>query len=173
MSGSIYRGYCNSTNPEPEYNVWWNITAAQKVYSTTWAYPMDTSPLDTSGLLILDGQYYQQLFAAQSTNFLVYSLLDSYKVWLSNGCGGSSCIGQLYWNETSSTLYDAVATYQAISNNFMVYQNLTIAVNSTGFTAITKGAQPVTPSVQWLTGGMDGYKQMLVSRLLSWTPKRS
>jgi len=55
----------------------------------------------------------------------------------------------------------------------MVYQNLTIAVNSTGFTAITKGAQPVTPSVQWLTGGMDGYKQMLVSRLLSWTPKRS
>jgi len=170
MSGSIYHGYCNSSSPEAEYNVYMNITAAQLVYSTTWAYPMNTSPLDTSGLLILDGQYYQQLFAAQSKNFLVYNILDSYKVWLNSGCGGSSCIGKLYWNETSSTLYDAVATYQAISNNFMQYQNLTVAVNNAGFTQITSGAQPVTPSIEWLQGGMDGYKQVLVSRLLSWTP---
>jgi len=170
MSGSIYRGYCNYSQPQAEYNVYMNISAAQAVYSTHWNAPMDTSPLDTSGLLILDGEYYQTLFAAQSSNFLVQNLLASYKVWLDNGCGSSSCIGKLYWNQTSSTLYDAVATYQAVSNNFMQYQTLNIVVNGSGYTVINSTGQTVTPSVEWLPGGMDGYKQMLVQRLLSWTP---
>lgn len=63
MSGSLYRGYGNSSTPSAEYNVIDNVPASQAMYAARWAEPLLIAPLDTCGVAQLVGPTYRQLLA--------------------------------------------------------------------------------------------------------------
>jgi hypothetical protein len=68
MSGSVYHGYGNSSQPDREYNVVQNITASQAMYAASWLSPLMMVPLDTSGLLHCQGPEWGALIAANTSS---------------------------------------------------------------------------------------------------------
>ena len=81
MHGSIRRGYSSPNKPEPEYNVKADVKAAQAVFTAPWT--MTITPLDTCGLVQLEGQNYQKVLLKQDP--LTRTLIDNYRAWLRQG----------------------------------------------------------------------------------------
>src|SRR5208337_2307564 len=63
MDGSVRLGYGGAKTPEAEWNVKANPAASQKVLSAPW--DITITPLDTCGLVTLDGARYQRMVQAR------------------------------------------------------------------------------------------------------------
>ena len=169
MSGSVSRGYSNSSRPSAEYNVARNISASQAMYASAWLSPLMTAPLDTSGLLQCFAPEYLELLAANSSaaHPYAYEILRNYLIW----CGGSvhnSCGGFKPSSPATGTslLYDAQAAYMmsiyatawAAHGNippampFLTLQVLPMSVNASGYTVIDAAGQPVWPATEFPEG---------------------
>jgi inosine-uridine nucleoside N-ribohydrolase len=83
MSGSIYSGYTNAAPPSNEYNVAAFPEAGQAMYSAIWAAPITTAPLDTSHVMRIAGQHYQQLLSC--SNPVVLLSLEATMFWANHG----------------------------------------------------------------------------------------
>ena len=81
MYGSICRGYGSPDRPEPEYNVKADVKAAQAVFTAPWT--MTITPLDTCGLVQLEGQNYQRVLSKKCP--LTETLIDNYRAWFRQG----------------------------------------------------------------------------------------
>jgi hypothetical protein len=83
MSGSIYRGYSNAAPPSNEYNVAAFVAASQAMYSAKWAAPITTAPLDTSHVMRIAGQHFEQLLSC--SNPVVLLSLEATMFWANHG----------------------------------------------------------------------------------------
>jgi len=166
MHGSVYRGY-GSDKPDAEYNVKAAVEAAKKVFTAPW--PMTITPLDTCGLVVLDGDKYQKVLKKNSP--ITTNLIENYRVWYKAGLkdrkdldeAGLNRLVDEKLNSSSTTLFDTVAIYLAVSKQLVEMEQLHIRITDDGFTRVENGAKMVNCAVKWKD--LDGYESWLVERL--------
>jgi inosine-uridine nucleoside N-ribohydrolase len=166
MQGSIYRGY-GGGKPEAEYNVKTDIEAAKRVFTAPW--PMTITPLDTCGLVVLDGEKYQKVLKSGSP--IAAALIENYRTWYRDGLRDRKDLDEAGINRlvdeklshSSTTLFDTVAIYLAVKGGLVEIKQLPIRVTDEGFTRVEEGARPVECAVNWKD--LDGYETWLVDRL--------
>ncbi len=139
MSGSVRLGYEGRPVPDAEYNVRDNVPASQALYQAEW--DLTIAPLDTAGLVYLDGDRYKTL--KQTNNPLVQTLLANYRVWAKEGRHA------LDPESRSSTLFDPVAVYLAIDQSLCVMEDLRLKVDDKGFTVEDASARVIHAAMSW------------------------
>jgi len=168
MHGSVFVGYGGKNTPDAEYNIKQNVEAAKQVFTAGW--PMTITPLDTCGLVVLDGPKYQMLLQKDSP--IVKALLENYRLWLVDGLqqdrkdldeAGRLRLAQARLHHGSSTLFDTVAVYLAVSRDLVEMKEVPLLVTDDGFTRVVEGAKMVHCAVKWKD--LDGYETWLVERL--------
>jgi hypothetical protein len=124
------------------------------------------TPLDTCGVVKLTGERYARIRA--SSDPLVRGLVEAYGVWCRNRewCAKDPA----FVSEKSSTLFDTVAVYLALSSDLVRTETLGVRVGDDGQTTPDPAARPLSWAVEWKD--LDGYEEWLTKRLLSPTPKR-
>eukprot|EP01113_Clastostelium_recurvatum_P048360 TRINITY_DN8788_c0_g2_i1.p1 TRINITY_DN8788_c0_g2~~TRINITY_DN8788_c0_g2_i1.p1 ORF type:complete len:358 (+),score=65.92 TRINITY_DN8788_c0_g2_i1:43-1074(+) len=168
MSGSVYKCYGNSPGACAEYNVKENIQASQAVYSKSTSWPMTITPLDTCGIVVLNGTLYQTLLKGNSsTNTILQTLLENYQYWSEHGGSGHPAT-------SSTTLYDTVAFYLSFSDlSFCVMQNIPLIVDNTGVMRINSTAgKEVDVAVNWTPASSSSTAQTGLVQYTSWLVQR-
>jgi len=157
MHGSIRKGYGGSDKHSAEYNVRAVAEAAQKVFTSDW--DMMITPLDTCGIVKLDGEKYQKVL--RSNRPLAQAVMENYLVWMD----AHRRLGKtlLDVNSTSSTLYDTVAVYLAVSRRLVKMEKLGILVTDDGYTVIDEKAKEINCAVEWKD--LDAFEDFLIGRL--------
>jgi inosine-uridine nucleoside N-ribohydrolase len=153
MDGSVRLGYGGSKTVSAEWNVKAAVKPAQQVLSAPW--DITITPLDTCGLVTLDGERYRRLL--QATNPVACAIIQNYRHW---------CASNKHPEEAerhSSTLFDTVAVYLAISQDLCKMERLPIRVSDDGFTLIDEKGKPMNVATEWKS--LDGYRDFLVERL--------
>ncbi len=168
MYGSIYRGYGSQSKPEPEYNVKADVKAAQTVFTAAW--PMTITPLDTCGLVQLQGSNYQKVLASRSP--LAVAVIDNYRTWYRQGLREEHKdinepdlerrVAEKL-NASSTTLFDTVAVYLAIQQQWTTMETLPIRVMDDGLTKIEPGSKQIRCATTWKD--RTAYEDWLASRL--------
>jgi inosine-uridine nucleoside N-ribohydrolase len=158
MFGSIHRAYDGKPTPEPEWNVKSEIRAARAVLAAPWKEAVAT-PLDTCGRVQLTGAQYARV--RDSSDPLVRGLMEAFSVWCRNRdwCAKDPA----YVTAKSSTLFDTVAVYLAISRDFVKTETTGVRVTDEGLTVPDPAARPVTWATDWTS--LDGYEEWLSTRL--------
>ncbi len=167
MHGSVYLGYSGKDKPDPEYNVVADVKAAQRVFTAPW--PMTITPLDTCGLVALDGDKYQKVL--KRNNAITRNLIENYRVWYKDGLrdrkdldeAGRDRLTDEKLKKSSTILFDTVAIYLAIRKDLAQMKPLPIRITDDGFTRVEEGAKIVNCAVKW--NDLDGYETWLVERL--------
>ncbi|MFP4661080.1 MAG: nucleoside hydrolase [Halanaerobiales bacterium] len=156
MHGSIYKGYNGSNTPDAETNVRLFTDDCQLVFESDW--DMTITPLDTCGIVYLDGEDYQKVY--HSDNPLLKALMENNKIFAKN----CSWMDYTDYDSKSTTLFDNVAIYLSYSEELLEIEDLNIMVTDDGMTKINSGGKLVHCAVKWKN--IDGFKKHLVSRLL-------
>ncbi len=169
MHGSVYRGYGDKTQPEAEYNVKAFPKDAQKVFTAPWN--MTITPLDTCGIVQLKDQKYQKILQRNST--LTRALLENYRAWYKQGIlDENKELGEAEvhkrveqkLNSSSTTLFDTVAVYLAISRELVKIEKLKLVVTSDGSTRINENGKEINCATEWKD--LDVFEDFLVDRLI-------
>lgn len=136
MSGSVYRGY-RGPAPDPEFNVTQYPAGTEVMYSAGW--DVTIAPLDTAGLITLQGDAYQKVY--RSANPIVKTLIENYRVWAGNKDEVAI---------RSSTLFDAVAVYLSYSTEWCEMKDVRLRVTSEGYTVVDdRDGSLVHAAVNW------------------------
>jgi len=154
MHGSVRRGYEGKFEPDKEYNVVSFIKEAQTVFTAAW--DMTITPLDTCGIVKLSGQRYQRLLGSDDP--LARAVIENYRIWAKNKSIDPSSV-----DRGSSTLFDTVAVYLALSTELVETERLGIKVTEDGYTAIDEEAKKINCATEWKDLG--GFEDFLVVRL--------
>jgi purine nucleosidase len=124
MGGSIRYSYADigftpPTGPVPEYNLYRDVAAAQKVFSA--GVPIIMLGLDVTNELKLGETKRHLLFTA--------------------GTKLTEDLGSLYllWGQETPTLFDVMAMATAIGSDFCDFEPLHVTVESNGLTRVTPG----------------------------------
>lgn len=154
MFGSVRRGYGGSPQPCAEWNVKADPLACRKVFTAPW--DMTITPLDTCGLVTLDGERYRRV--RDSADRVAAAVIANYRLW------SASQKQPGHPAETrSSTLFDTVAVGLAVTEQFCQMERLPLRVTSEGLTVIDPSAKPVNVAANWKD--LDGFRDWLVNRL--------
>lgn len=155
MHGSIRRGYLGSARVAAEYNVAQDPAACRRALGAAWDVTL--TPLDTCGLVQLDGERYRSVRDCDDP--LLRALLDNYRLWVRNVTWARGFNPE----ERSSILYDTVAVYLAFSEALLELEELGIRVTDDGYTAIDAAARPVRCATAWRD--LDAFHDFLARRL--------
>jgi len=166
MHGSVRRGYGGSSKISAEYNVRADAKAAQKVFTAPWK--MTITPLDTCGIVYLKGQKYQKVLKRNSV--LTRALIENYRAWYKQGILNKNLseaevnkrVNQKV-NSSSTTLFDTVAIYLAMSTELARMEKLGIKVTDDGYTRIDDKAKVINCATKWKDLG--AFEDFLVGRL--------
>ena len=169
MHGSVRRGYGNSRKISAEYNVRAYARAARVVLSAPWRRTLIT-PLDTCGIIHLKGEKYKKVFDCSSD--LARALIDNYRVWYRQGILNQDknidpaelekrVSGKV--GSSSSTLFDTVAIYLAMTTELVKVKQLPIQVTDDGYTRIVEGSPMVDCATEWKD--LSAFEDYLVERL--------
>ncbi|UCC98236.1 MAG: nucleoside hydrolase [Phycisphaerales bacterium] len=168
MHGSIRLGYGGSATISAEYNVRAFAEEAQKVFTAPW--DMTITPLDTCGLVQLKGPKYQEVLQRNSP--LTRALIENYRAWYRQGLLNedkdlrkvelNKRVDQKL-NSSSTTLFDTVAVYLAMSTELVKMEKLPIRVTDDGYTRIEEGAKVINCATEWKDLG--AFEDFLVGRL--------
>jgi len=153
MEGSARLGYDGAKTPCAEWNVKANPAAARKGLSADW--DVTITPLDTCGLVTLDGARYQRIL--RSHDPVAATIMENYRMWSKD----RSTVDDA--ERHSSTLFDPVAVYLAFSQSFCRMERLGIRVTDDGFTVIDPQARQMNVATAWKD--LDGFRDLLVNRL--------
>jgi inosine-uridine nucleoside N-ribohydrolase len=167
MHGSVFVGYGGKDTPDAEYNVVKDVDAAKKTFTAAW--PMTITPLDTCGLVEVDGPNYQSLLKSDSA--IVRSLLENYRLWYLDGLKDRKDLDEAArirmtdekLRHSSTTLFDTVAVYLAVNRDLVEMKQVPLCITADGFTRVEAGAKAVDCAVKWKD--LDGYESWLVERL--------
>lgn len=156
MHGSVRLGYDGNKTVSAEYNVIADAKACQTVFSAPW--DMTITPLDTCGLVVLKGEHYQKV--KTSSNPIAKAIIENYGLW---------CPKQNYFNKglcekQSSTLFDTVAVYLAMSHEYLKMEELPIVVSDDGFTKIDPNGKSISVATEWKD--IEAFYSLLVERLI-------
>lgn len=158
MHGSVYKGYSGDPTPAAEWNVRADASSLQAVFAAPWECTI--TPLDTCGLVVLDGQNYAQLH--ESDDPRLRTLMENYRAWLP---GAPFVDPNTDTSRISTTLFDTVAVYLAAEQDLVEMQQLPLKVTDDGYTLIDReNGRPVNCAVSWKD--LDAFKQRLVKTLL-------
>lgn len=155
MAGSVRLGYDGSKQPSAEWNVKADVKAAQQVLSGAWDATI--SPLDTCGLVRLEGDQYRKVHDASDP--VASAIIQNYRVW---SAGNQRPNGA---DVHSSTLFDTVAVYLAFAREFCTMESLNLRVSDDGYTRPDSGGKRMEVATQWKN--LDAYRSFLVNRLIS------
>ncbi|RPI22873.1 MAG: nucleoside hydrolase [Acidobacteria bacterium] len=153
MSGSVYKGYGAKSKPEPEYNVKDHVSSTAAMYRAGW--PVLIAPLDTAGLIQLDGEAYRKVSSAN--NPLCRTLLENYRIWLKNQKAN------LNFEQQSSTLFDCLAVFLAYSKDFVQIERVKLEVTPEGMTKVSESGSPIDAATAWKD--LQGFENFLATRL--------
>jgi len=168
MHGSIRRGYGGDPKPSAEYNVRAYAKEAQKVFTAPWN--MTITPLDTCGIVQLKGQKYQKVLKKNSP--LTRALIENYRAWykhpivqknkdLSEAEVNKRVDEKV--NSSSTTLFDTVGIYLAMSTELVKMEKLGIKVTDDGYTRIDENAKVINCATEWKD--LSAFEDFLVGRL--------
>jgi len=169
MHGSVRRGYGNNPTPSAEYNVRAFVKEAQKVFTAPWN--MTITPLDTCGIIQLKNQKYQKVLNKNSP--LTRALMENYRAWHKQGIrGNNKDLSEAELNKrvdqkcnsSSSTLFDTVGIYLAMSTELVKMEKLPIIVTDDGFTRINENGKVINCATEWKDLG--AFEDLLVDRLV-------
>jgi inosine-uridine nucleoside N-ribohydrolase len=155
MHGSVRLGYDGSKEISAEYNVKADAAACQAALSAPW--DITITPLDTCGLITLTGEQYQKVFT--SNNPIAKAIVKNYGFW----CHNQDWFNKDLCDKQSSTLFDTVAVYLAMSQEFVKMEELPITVTDDGFTKIDERGNKMNVATEWKN--MEAFKNFLVERL--------
>jgi inosine-uridine nucleoside N-ribohydrolase len=153
MDGSVRLGYGGAKTPCAEWNVKANPAAARKGLSADW--DITITPLDTCGLVSLDGARYQRIL--RSRDVVAATIVENYRLWSKAGKNEAQA------DQHSSVLFDPVAVYLAFSRGFCKMERLGIRVTDDGFTVIDDQARHMDAATQWTN--LDGFRDLLAERI--------
>jgi len=156
MHGSVRRGYEGRAEISKEYNVVAFVKDAQKVFTTGW--DMTITPLDTCGIVKLKGAKYKKVL--ESKNPLARAIIENYRVWAK-----SQGLEETKVDTGSTTLYDTVAIYLAVSTELVEMERLGIRVTDDGYTVIDNTAKKVNCATKWKDLG--AFEDFLIQRLVN------
>jgi inosine-uridine nucleoside N-ribohydrolase len=161
MYGSIHRGYGDSPEPSAEWNVRADVSAARALLGAGWAEAIST-PLDTCGLVQLDGERYARIRDAEDP--LLQALMENYRLW----CSPNEWCEDGQVESRSSTLFDTVAVYLAGDRDLVTTETLGVRVTDEGMTVPDDDAAPL----DWATGwtSLEEFEGLLTQRLLGEAP---
>jgi len=151
MQGSIRVGYDGSDTVSAEWNVKANPQACQHVFASPWK-EMTITPLDTCGLVRLDGNRYERVRDSQDP--VAATIIENYRIWSHH---------QAEAEAHSTTLFDTVAVYLAIRQDFCEMERLGLRVTDDGYTRIDPAGKPISVATRWTN--LDAYRDFLVQRL--------
>jgi len=151
MHGSVRWGYGGKSRPEAEYNVKTNAQACRRALSATWNITI--TPLDTCSLVRLIGDRYAAVRDCKDP--LVQAVIENYRIWSGKNRDKAE--------KESSTLFDTVAVYLAISEELLVMEKLGIRVTDDGFTVIDFKAKSMNCATAWKS--LPAFRDFLVKRL--------
>jgi inosine-uridine nucleoside N-ribohydrolase len=174
--GSVLQGHPDmGGGPVPEYNVQADVSACRAAFEAPWESTI--TPLDTCAEIVLRGERYQRVRAADSR--LSKALLRNYQVWYetllaasTQFLDGFSFIDRYfgdavadvpYWQRGSSVLFDTVAVYLAYDESLLNIERLPIALDDDGLMHITPGAPELRVATSWRD--RDKFENHLVDRL--------
>ena len=158
MHGSIYKGYVGEAGPAAEWNVRVDPRSLQAVFRAPWDCTI--TPLDTCGLVVLDGADYRRLHG--SDDAWIATLMDNYRAWLP---GAPYVDPDTDTSRTSTTLFDTVAVYLAANDELVEMRELPLRVTDDGYTVIDEAnGRPVNCAVAWKN--LDEFKRRLAQTLL-------
>jgi len=153
MHGSVYRGYGGSDETSAECNVVNHTPDCQQAFTAAW--DLTITPLDTCGIVTLEGEKYQAVRHCQDP--VVQALMENYRAWLEKR-------GQREQLDVkSSVLFDTVAIYLAFAQDLLVMEELPIRVTDDGYTVIDENAKMMNVAVDWKDLG--AFEDLLVERL--------
>lgn len=158
MHGSLRRGYDGGPQPVAEWNVVSALQACQRVFAAPWEITI--TPLDTCGLVRLRGEKYQAV--RRCSDPLIQALMENYAVWADHH-GQREAVA-----ERSSVLFDTVAIYLALAEDWVEMETLGVRVTDDGYTRIDEAARRVRCATAWrdLSAFEDSLVQRLTSRCL-------
>jgi inosine-uridine nucleoside N-ribohydrolase len=157
MHGSVYKGYLDSDEPDPEYNVACHPKAAQAVFRADWSHTI--TPLDTCGTVALNADRFRQIRA--STDPLIEAVVANHDLWCSNSELASHL--ELDPATETSTLYDTVAIYLAFAEDLLAMETLPLVVDDKGRTNIDPDGSNIRCATAW--SDLDGFYDLLTERL--------
>lgn len=168
MHGSIRRGYGGSSKVSAEYNVRADAKAVQNVFTAPW--DVTITPLDTCGIVHLRGKKYQKVLNRNSP--LTKALMENYRAWYKQGILNSNKdlseqeINRRVdkkVNSSSTTLFDTVGIYLAMSTELVKMEKLKIRVTDDGYTVIDDKAKVINCATEWKN--LSEFEDFLVDRL--------
>ncbi|MCX8036905.1 MAG: nucleoside hydrolase [Candidatus Sumerlaeia bacterium] len=162
MHGSVRRGYGGSKDISAEYNVRADAKACQKVFTAPWE--MTITPLDTCGLVVLQGEKYAAV--RDSKDPIASAIIENYRIWIQNMKDRKPGDADV----RSSVLFDTVAVYLGFSEDLVKIETLGIRVTDDGYTRIDPTAKQVRAATEWKD--MGAFEDLLVKRLTGPSPKR-
>ncbi len=156
MHGSVRLGYGGSEKVSAEYNVRADAEACQTVLSAPW--DITITPLDTCGLVVLKGDLYQKV--KTSDDPIAQAIIKNYEYW----CPNQGFFNKELCDKQSSTLFDTVAVYLAMSEELLHMEELPIAVTDDGYTKIDEEhGTKMSVAAKWKD--MQAFNKFLVERL--------
>jgi inosine-uridine nucleoside N-ribohydrolase len=158
MYGSLRLGYDGKPKPEPEWNVKARPASARALLAAPWVDAIVT-PLDTCGRVRLSGERYARVRGSRDP--LVRGLLEAYAAWCRNRDWCAKDPG--YVASKSSTLFDTVAVYLALSRDLVRTETTGVRVTEDGMTVPDPGSRPLTWATEWKS--LDGFEEWLAARL--------
>ncbi len=168
MHGSVRKGYGGSSKISAEYNVRAFPKDAQTVFTAFW--DITITPLDTCGIVHLRNRKYQSVLKRNSP--LTKALMENYRAWYRQGLLNNNTnlspdelekrVDQKC-NSSSTTLFDTVAIYLAMSTDLAKMEKLGIKVTDDGYTRIDERAKVVNCAMEWKDLG--AFEDFLVKRL--------
>lgn len=159
MYGSFDLGYGGSPTPSAETNVRVDPDAFRAVISAPWK-SITITPLDTCGLVALDGENYHRIWSATSDP-LLRSVIENYCIWAPR-VPWMDCD---FFATSSSTLFDDVAVYMAYSGELLNYEDITFSVTEDGYTRRDPdGPYSAKVAISWKS--LEDFERWLSHRLL-------
>jgi inosine-uridine nucleoside N-ribohydrolase len=156
MFGSVRIGYGGSKSPAAEWNVKADPKACQKVFTAPWNITI--TPLDTCGLVVLDGDRYAKV--RDSKDPIAAAIVENYRIWSKHNQSAE---------RASSVLFDTVAVQLAIRQDFCTMERLNLRVTDDGFTVIDDKGKRIDTATGWKD--LPGYYDFLVNRLTTATKR--
>lgn len=156
MHGSVRVGYGgNKSKVDAEWNVKADSKACQKTFAAPWEITI--TPLDTCGLIVLRGDRYAKV--RDSRDPVAQAIVENYRIWTGAQNKGNTKAA----DERSSTLFDCVAVYLALSQDLYKMEKLGLKITDDGFTRIDETRKMVNTATEWKDQG--AFEDLLVNRV--------
>jgi inosine-uridine nucleoside N-ribohydrolase len=159
MHGSFDKGYGDSPQAAAEYNVKADPGALGVVLAAPWRDILLT-PLDTCGIVGLDGTDYHAIWSA-TQDPLLRAVIESYCVFAPR-VTWMKCD---FFALRSTTLFDCVAVYLAYAEKLVEIETVTFQVTDDGFTR-RSATGPLHARVALRWRDLPAFKAHLAHRLL-------